>query len=83
MKKFIKENQEMLIIGFVSLIAFILGCMAIGWLWSLLIIGFFDALFLIPRFLKGKRKTKVRNIESKPKKNKSETKPQVKKEEKR
>lgn len=56
-KKFIKQNQEMIIVGFVSLIAFILGWMAIGPVWALLIIGGIDLFFIIPKLWKGKRKT--------------------------
>ena len=57
MKKFIKENSDIIIVTLVSVVAFILGCLSIGILWSLIIIGIVDLSFIIPRFMKGKRKT--------------------------
>ncbi len=57
MKKFVKKNSDIIIVALVSLVAFILGCLSIGILWSLIIIGIVDLTFIIPRLLKGKRKT--------------------------
>lgn len=52
MKKFVKENKDNLIIIGISLVAFIFGCLAIGPLFSILIIGLCDLLLFIPNLLK-------------------------------
>lgn len=57
MKKFIKENQDNLIIAVVSIVAFIIGCLSIGPLLSLVIIGICDVALFLPNLLK---KNKVR-----------------------
>lgn len=62
MKKFVKKllrtidrNKETVVIGIVSIIAFIVGCLAIGWWKALIIIGVADLLLLIPVMKKKKK----------------------------
>ncbi len=55
-KKFIKENKENLIIAGISLLAFIMGCLAIGWIWSLVIIGIADLILFVPTIIKSTKK---------------------------
>ncbi len=52
MKEFIKKNKENVMIGIVSIIAFILGCFATGPLLSFLIIGGCDIVLFAPLLLK-------------------------------
>ena len=61
MKRFIKENKDNLIIVGISLLAFLAGCFAIGWIPSLVIIGLADILLFIPNII-NKGKKKKRNI---------------------
>ncbi len=55
MKKLLK-NRENIVILIVSLIAFITGCFAIGWLKAIFIIGIADALLFLPNFLQTRKK---------------------------
>lgn len=57
-KKFIKENKENLIILGISLLAFLAGCLAIGWIPSLIIIGIADILLFVPNVIKRTKKIK-------------------------
>ena len=50
--KFVKENKENIIIIGISLIAFLAGCFAIGWIPALIIIGIADALLFVPNVIK-------------------------------
>lgn len=54
MKDFLRNNKENITIIFISLIAFLAGCLAIGWGLSLIIIGLADALLFVPAILKRK-----------------------------
>lgn len=67
-KRFIIKNQMNLIIAIISLVAFIVGILAIGFLKSFLIVGFIDLCLFAPTILKGIKKTG--NIK-KPKKQKN------------
>lgn len=62
MKQFVKANKDNIIIGIVSLVAFIFGCIAIGPLWSILLIGICDLCLFIPniitKYKKGSSKRK-------------------------
>jgi penicillin-binding protein 1A len=70
-KKIILENKMNVVIGIISLIAFIVGGFAIGWLTAFLIIGAIDLLLFIPTLIKKKKKKKrVRTKASKAKKKK-------------
>ena len=51
MKKFVNENKDTLIIIGVSLIAFIFGCLSVGTIASILIIGLCDLLLFIPNII--------------------------------
>ena len=68
-KKFIKNNLENIIILIVSVVAFIVGFISIGWLKSLLIIGPIDLLLYIPIFIKKisekRKKKKIHKTEHK------------------
>lgn len=57
-KKFIKGNKENIVIIGISLLAFLAGCFAIGWIPSLIIIGIADAFFFIPSVIKKTKKIK-------------------------
>ena len=82
MKEFIKKNKENIIIGIVSLAAFILGCLSIKPLLSFLIIGSCDAiLFVPPLFQKLKKKERKTHVSHPKQKTVKEIK-EVKKEEK-
>lgn len=76
MKEFIEKNKDNIIIAVVSLIAFIMGCLAINVLTSFLIIGLADLALFIPNFLKNRKKffkgrhTSLEKKEIKKKKNK-------------
>ena len=86
-KKFINENKENLIIAGISILAFIMGCLAIGWVWSLIIIGIADLILFVPTIIKKTKKTttklkeknakslekttKIKKVENKTKINKS------------
>lgn len=71
MKKFIKEKDNLIIIG-ISIIAFIAGCLSIGPVKAILIIGIADLLFFLPEILRRKkksgRKTKKKSPKSKARK---------------
>lgn len=69
MKK-LKQNQDLVIIGVVSLIAFIAGAFAIGFLKTFLIIGIADAVLFFPTIKKwiGKRKKKKTGVSTAKKK---------------
>lgn len=55
--KFLKNiKQDYIIIGVVSLIAFIVGCLSVNFLLSFLVIGIADAVFFIPIIIKKKKK---------------------------
>lgn len=62
MKNFIKENKENIIIIGISILAFIAGCLAIGWLPSLLTIGIADLMLLITPIIKKKKTVKKKTI---------------------
>lgn len=73
MKNFMKDNKENITIIIISIIAFIAGCLAIGWLPSLIIIGIADLMVFIPTIMKGK---KVKIPKPKHKKEEKKAKPQ-------
>lgn len=63
MKEFMKKNKENIIIGIVSLAAFILGCISINPFLSFLIIGSCDAILFAPLLIqKVKKKEKKTHI---------------------
>lgn len=68
MKKFF-TNQDNIIILIISLIALIVGCLAIGPLRSIIIIGIADLLFFLPGLLKKNKGTNT-NTKGKQKKKK-------------
>ncbi len=51
MKKFIKENKDNLVIIGISILAFLAGCFAIGWVAALIIIGIADILLFVPNIV--------------------------------
>lgn len=57
-KDFIIRNQMNLVIGVISIVAFIIGCFAIGTLKSLCIIGVIDILLFLPNLLEIYHKKK-------------------------
>lgn len=64
MKKTLKNKENIIILG-VSLVAFIAGCFAIGWIWALLIVGVADAILFMPYLLdqrNKKRKPKTKPL---------------------
>lgn len=74
MKNFLSENKENITIICISLIAFLAGCLAIGWVLSLVIIGLADLLLIIPTIFKKKNihKSKEKVPMSKIKRKKTE-----------
>lgn len=56
MKDFIMKNKDNVIIGVVSIIAFIVGCLAISPLISFIIIGIADIALFIPNIWKNRKK---------------------------
>ncbi len=60
MKQLLK-NKENIAILIVSIIAFIAGCLAIGWLLSLVIIGIADLALFLPNLLQKRKKTRKKN----------------------
>ena len=69
MKQFMNDKDNVIIIT-VSIVAFIVGCISVGFLPAFLIIGISDALLFLPPLLKGKSKKintpqKAKNIEAK------------------
>lgn len=84
MKKFINENQMNITIAIISLIAFIIGIFAIGFLKSFVIVGIIDGLlFAGPILMKKKKITKKKPTNKKSptskNQNKKETKVKTKK----
>lgn len=67
MKKILK-NKENIVIFVISVIAFIAGCLALGWLKSLIIIGLADLIIFLPNFIRTRKRRR----------NPSKTKPMVK-----
>ena len=67
MKEFVKKNKENIIIGIVSLAAFILGCISIKPLLSFLIIGSCDAILFAPLLIQKLKKTEKNTHVSHPK----------------
>lgn len=59
LKIFIKENQDNAVIAFISLIAFTVGCLSVGFMPAFLIIGIADLLLIIPGIIK-KRKLPIK-----------------------
>ena len=59
MKNFMKENKENIAIIAISILAFIVGCLAVGWLPSLLTIGLADLILLITPIIKKKKRKKT------------------------
>ncbi len=57
MKDFFKNKDNLIILG-ISLVAFLVGCLAIGPLLSILIVGVADALFFLPNFINKKPTTR-------------------------
>lgn len=64
-KKFLKENIMDISIVLVSIIAFVIGFLSIGWLKSLLIILAIDLLIFIPVFIKNRKKVNIHKHKSK------------------
>lgn len=85
MKEFINKNKDYIIIGTVSLIAFIIGCLAINFWVSLIIIGLADIILFIPNLMKNRKKVEkgrhaaLNKKKTKPKKVKPEKKEKKKK----
>lgn len=77
MKKFFKDRDNLIILG-ISLVAFIVGCLAIGLFKSFLIIGIADILFFLPNILrKRKKKSPERKSSAKTKKEKTKKKKKI------
>lgn len=80
--KNILKNKENILILVISLIAFIAGCLAVGWLIALCIIGIADLILFLPNFLQtrkskrkpAKKKTLVKKANSKKDKTKRKNK---------
>ncbi len=68
MKEFIRENKDNIIILCVSIVAFIFGCLSIGPLLSILIIGLCDIVLFIPNLIKKYKKGESMERKKKPKK---------------
>ena len=58
MKDFFKNNKDYVIIIIVSLIAFIVGCLAINIWISLIVIGIADLVLFIPILLRNRKKNR-------------------------
>lgn len=81
MKDFVEKNKDYIIIGIVSLIAFIIGCLAINIWISFIIIGIADGILFIPNLLKNRKKVdSSRHAAMKRKKVKKVKEPKEKKE---
>lgn len=65
LKRFIMHNQMNLIIGIISLLAFVIGIFAIGFLKAFFIVGIIDILLFVPNILNVFKKKK--RIKGKPK----------------
>jgi len=74
MKNFIKENKENIVIIGISILAFIAGCLAIGWIPSLIIIGIADIILLTAPLIKKKSKRKKATTKESNKQKKVKTK---------
>ena len=71
MKEFLKKNTDYIIIGIVSIIAFIVGCLALNVWISFLIIGLADLILFIPNLIKSRKKVeKSRHASTERKKDK-------------
>lgn len=57
--KNILKNKENILILVISLIAFIAGCLAVGWLIALCIIGVADLVLFLPNFLQTRKKKRT------------------------
>lgn len=81
MKEFLNKNKDYVIIGIISLIAFIIGCLAINIWLSFIIIGLADIALFIPNLIKNRKKVeKSRHAAAKRKKDKAKiSKPEKKK----
>ncbi len=55
MKEFLTKNKENIMILLVSVVAFIVGCLSVGWLISLIVIGVVDVLLFLPMLLNNKQ----------------------------
>ena len=55
-KKFIEKNKDYVIIGIISIIAFIVGCLAINPILSFIVIAIADAALFMPNILKNRKK---------------------------
>ena len=75
MKKFIKENKDNLVIISISILAFLAGCLAIGWITSLIIIGLADILLFVPNIIQKQKTHKVTKQQQKSKKRKATSDP--------
>ena len=62
MKKFIKKNKDNIILGIVSVIAFIVGCLAAKPLIAFIVIALVDCVLFIPGLLKKRKKVKGRHM---------------------
>ena len=82
-KKTIKSNKTNILIMAISLIAFIVGGIAINFLVSLLIVGGINALLFIPDLLKKKSNKKKSSKKKQPKKKQSNKKRKPKKKRKK
>ena len=72
MKEFLKKNTDYIIIGIVSIIAFIIGCLAINVWISCLIIGLADLILFIPNLIKKRKQIqKSRHASTERKKDKN------------
>ena len=56
LKKFVNKHRDYVIIGVLSVIAFIIGCLAINPILSFIIIAIADAALFIPNILKNRKK---------------------------
>ena len=68
MKKFFK-NKDNIIILTISLIAFIVGILSVGFIKSFIIIGLADLIFFIPTLKKKENKKSNKKVDKKPNKN--------------
>lgn len=55
MKKILKKKEN-IVIFVISVIAFIAGCLALGWLKSLIIIGLADLIIFLPNFIRTRKR---------------------------
>ena len=79
-KKFMFNNSTNILVGIISLIILIIGSFIIGFVKSLLIVGFLDILWFIPPIIKrnlNKKKNRKGELMSKPKKEKKKGKKNI------